>query len=156
MSCPFAHSESELREAPSLAATGLCYEFARSGYCRNGQGCRFAHGEHELRPLPRQVAPALQGAPAYSFLPQRTQNIHCQSMVEKLHHLEEMVERVRREVHTAHVQRMAVAPQGDQRYPWASATASTSSDSCYPTFMASAASASTGQRSPSEPVSFWL
>ena len=94
MSCPFAHSESELREAPSLKATGLCYEFARSGHCRRGEGCHFAHGQHELRSLPTQ------GAPALSFVPQTSQT-NLQSVVKKLHHLEEMVGRMMREVHMA-------------------------------------------------------
>ena len=52
MGCPFAHSESELCEKPSLQATGLCYEYAKTGRCRKGQACNFAHGQHELRASP--------------------------------------------------------------------------------------------------------
>ena len=50
--CTYAHSWSELREQPNLAATALCTKFKRKGYCAKGAACRFAHGQSELRKLP--------------------------------------------------------------------------------------------------------
>ena len=50
--CTYAHSWSELREQPNLAATALCTKFKRKGYCAKGAACRFAHGQSELRRLP--------------------------------------------------------------------------------------------------------
>lgn len=44
--CQFAHSMSEIREAPNLAKTQLCTKFM-NGWCTN-QNCSFAHGEAEL------------------------------------------------------------------------------------------------------------
>ena len=114
MECPFAHSESELREQPSLQATGLCYEFAR-GHCRKGGACNFAHGKHELRSLPaptQKMVPAKGGAcnfahgkhefrsvsaasvaSAYDQIPQNTglDPRMMQGMVKQLHELEKMV-----------------------------------------------------------------
>ena len=93
MDCPFAHSESELLEQPSLQATGLCYEFARTGRCRKGRACNFAHGKHELRSvLPARkrasVAPvASPCTPQNTGLDPRV----VQSMVKQLHELEKMV-----------------------------------------------------------------
>eukprot|EP00435_Cladocopium_sp_Y103_P020214 s408_g4.t3 len=90
MGCPFAHSESELCEQPDLQATGLCYEFARSGHCRRGQGCNFAHGKHELR-LPR--AKKVASWTSVCGRPQNTQldSQAVQGMVNQLRELEEMV-----------------------------------------------------------------
>lgn len=45
-SCPYAHSASELREAPNLTKTQLCSRFM-NGKCANAN-CNFAHGEAEL------------------------------------------------------------------------------------------------------------
>ena len=150
MSCPFAHSESELREQPVLQATGLCYDFARSGHCRRGQACHFAHGQHELRSLPRA---SQRASVSLVVAPQTPQNTNLHSMVKQLHQVEEMVGRMMREVQMVH---LALAP--DRGFPWAStATASTSSISCYPTLMASGApSASTGQKSSIKARSMWL
>ncbi|CAE7204622.1 Zinc finger protein 36, C3H1 type-like 1 [Symbiodinium microadriaticum] len=50
--CTYAHSWSDLREQPNLAATALCTKFKRKGYCAKGAACRFAHGQSELRRLP--------------------------------------------------------------------------------------------------------
>lgn len=50
-SCHFAHSASELREAPDLTKTAICRAFA-AGSCRSNK-CKFAHGEKELRVTPR-------------------------------------------------------------------------------------------------------
>lgn len=45
-SCHFAHSLSEVREAPNLAKTQLCTRFM-NGRCSNDR-CTYAHGEAEL------------------------------------------------------------------------------------------------------------
>merc|ERR1719387_761572 len=45
-SCKFAHSASEIRNAPNLHKTGLCANFMK-GNC-NKENCTFAHGEAEL------------------------------------------------------------------------------------------------------------
>eukprot|EP00438_Fugacium_kawagutii_P008101 Skav222122 [mRNA] locus=scaffold1181:579882:580655:- [translate_table: standard] len=50
--CNFAHSAEELREAPSLLATKLCFEFNAKGHCSKGHACTFAHGQDELRSMP--------------------------------------------------------------------------------------------------------
>lgn len=148
MSCPFAHSESELREQPVLQATGLCYDFARSGHCRRGQACHFAHGQHELRSLPR----AQRASVSLVVAPQAPQNTNLHSMVKQLHQVEEMLGRMMLEVQMLH---LAVAPDRDD--PWASTATASTSSSCYPTLMASGVpSASTGQRSPIEARSMWL
>ena len=110
MSCPFAHSESELREQPVLQATGLCYDFA-SGHCRRGQACHFAHGQHELRSLPR----AQRASVSLVVAPQAPQNTNLHSMVKQLHQVEEMLGRMMLEVQMLH---LAVAPDRDD--PWAS------------------------------------
>lgn len=44
--CQFAHSVTELRNAPNLAKTSLCPRFM-AGRCSN-QNCSYAHGEAEL------------------------------------------------------------------------------------------------------------
>lgn len=102
MECPFAHSESELREQPSLQATGLCYAFAR-GHCGKGRACNFAHGKHELRSVPAPTHYFAHGkhefksvsvaASACDQIPQNTR-VHprmMQVMVKQLHELEKMV-----------------------------------------------------------------
>ena len=64
--CPFAHSQSELREKPNLHKTKLCQTFIEGkiafvrphihnkieGKCPKGNNCCFAHGEEELRSTP--------------------------------------------------------------------------------------------------------
>jgi len=45
-SCQFAHSASEMRNAPNLAKTGLCKNFM-NGNCEL-KNCTYAHGEAEL------------------------------------------------------------------------------------------------------------
>mmetsp|Transcript_28996 Transcript_28996/g.68991 ORF Transcript_28996/g.68991 Transcript_28996/m.68991 type:complete len:228 (+) Transcript_28996:65-748(+) len=45
--CAFAHTESELQQAPDLRKTRLCRAFLQ-GKC-NDSDCKFAHGEEELR-----------------------------------------------------------------------------------------------------------
>ena len=48
--CTFAHSSAELRDAPNLVRTELCYQFLSRGQCSKGAACTFAHGQEELRP----------------------------------------------------------------------------------------------------------
>ncbi|CAK8996181.1 unnamed protein product [Durusdinium trenchii] len=48
-SCDFAHSDLELREAPNLVKTQLCFRFNSKGRCNKGSFCRFAHGLDELQ-----------------------------------------------------------------------------------------------------------
>jgi len=50
--CPFAHSETEIREKPNLHKTKLCQTFIEEGRCKKGKNCCFAHGEEELRSTP--------------------------------------------------------------------------------------------------------
>jgi hypothetical protein len=47
--CTFAHTSAELRDAPSLVRTELCYQFRSKGQCSKGAACTFAHGKEELR-----------------------------------------------------------------------------------------------------------
>ncbi|CAE7213990.1 ZFP36, partial [Symbiodinium necroappetens] len=62
--CAFAHTESELQQAPDLRKTRLCRAFLQ-GKC-NDSDCKFAHGEEELRAWhpsgkPRKIfVPAIQ------------------------------------------------------------------------------------------------
>eukprot|EP00438_Fugacium_kawagutii_P023686 Skav218406 [mRNA] locus=scaffold1349:114995:115567:+ [translate_table: standard] len=57
--CNFAHSSEELRQAPSLLATKLCFEFQAKGHCSKGHACNFAHGQEELRSMPVEaISPA--------------------------------------------------------------------------------------------------
>mmetsp|Transcript_55307 Transcript_55307/g.67760 ORF Transcript_55307/g.67760 Transcript_55307/m.67760 type:complete len:189 (+) Transcript_55307:54-620(+) len=53
--CNFAHSVGELRQAPSLKATQLCFEFRVKGQCNKAASCTFAHGKDELRPMPEEA-----------------------------------------------------------------------------------------------------
>lgn len=53
--CNFAHSDDELRHAPDLVATKLCYQFSSKGKCSKGATCTFAHGALELRPSPPEA-----------------------------------------------------------------------------------------------------
>eukprot|EP00435_Cladocopium_sp_Y103_P008181 s650_g2.t1 len=135
MACPFAHSESELCKQPDLQATGLCYEFARSGHCRRGQACHFAHGKHELRSLPPRAKASVASAG-----PQTTKLDSVQGMVNQLRQLEEMVGRMMLEL------QIAAAPGhgGDHGYP------------SLPGSSASPNASSTRQRSESEPGRIWL
>jgi len=48
--CLFAHSHSELRDAPDLSKTKLCASVVSGGRCQ-GTGCRFAHHYRELRSI---------------------------------------------------------------------------------------------------------
>jgi hypothetical protein len=48
--CRFAHSPTELRNAPDLHKTAICRLYAK-GLC-NDKKCNFAHGEEELRVTP--------------------------------------------------------------------------------------------------------
>jgi len=48
--CLFAHSHSELREAPDLSKTKLCASVVSGSRCQ-GEGCRFAHHYGELRSI---------------------------------------------------------------------------------------------------------
>lgn len=48
--CSFAHTASEVQEAPNLHKTQLCEAFSQ-GNCTN-ENCTFAHGEEELRLSP--------------------------------------------------------------------------------------------------------
>jgi len=50
-SCPFAHTNDELRDKPNLFKTKLCDAFLQ-GTCNKGEQCTFAHGEDELRSTP--------------------------------------------------------------------------------------------------------
>ena len=104
MECPFAHSESELREQPSLQATGLCFAFAR-GHCGKGGACNFAHGKHELRSVPAPTHYFAHGkhefryvsaSSAYDQIPQNTRQDArmMEGMVQQLHELEKMVANV--------------------------------------------------------------
>lgn len=57
--CPFAHTQTELKERPNLAKTMICSEW-REGRCPlDGQSCKFAHGMQELR---RSAAKAKRSA----------------------------------------------------------------------------------------------
>eukprot|EP00438_Fugacium_kawagutii_P000954 Skav224465 [mRNA] locus=scaffold1302:419819:420298:- [translate_table: standard] len=60
--CTFAHSFQELRVAPSLVGTRLCFQFASKGQCNKGQACTFAHGQQELRSMPREAESPVQSA----------------------------------------------------------------------------------------------
>jgi len=57
--CNFAHSSEEIRHAPSLVATQLCFQFSAKGMCSKGEACTFAHSKEELQPMPLEaiVAP---------------------------------------------------------------------------------------------------
>ena len=112
MGCPFAHSESELCEKPSLQATGLCYEYANTGRCRKGQACKFAHGQNELRPFPpakkASVPPVSSVASMESACGPLPQNTRMDSetamqimMVNQLRKLEEMMARITLELRMA-------------------------------------------------------
>jgi len=48
--CLFAHSHSDLREAPDLSKTKLCASVVSGGRCQRA-GCRFAHHYGELRSI---------------------------------------------------------------------------------------------------------
>jgi len=48
--CLFAHSHSELREAPDLSKTKLCASVVSGTRCQDA-GCRFAHHYGELRSI---------------------------------------------------------------------------------------------------------
>ena len=61
--CNFAHSDSELRQAPDLVATKLCYQFSNKGQCSKGAACTFAHGKKELREAPKEVTRPKQMEP---------------------------------------------------------------------------------------------
>lgn len=50
--CNFAHSPEELRKAPSLVGTKLCFQFSSKGQCSKGAACNFAHGKEELQSMP--------------------------------------------------------------------------------------------------------
>lgn len=52
--CTFAHSLQDLRVAPSLLGTQLCFQFTSKGQCSKGNACTFAHGQQELR-SPREA-----------------------------------------------------------------------------------------------------
>lgn len=47
--CTFAHGRKELRAAPDLFKTELCFEFMTSGMCHRSESCQYAHGEQDLR-----------------------------------------------------------------------------------------------------------
>ena len=69
--CTFAHTSAELRDAPSLVRTELCYQFRSKGQCSKGAACTFAHGKEELR-LPVEgkkepVPPALRNGSHCGF-----------------------------------------------------------------------------------------
>ena len=53
--CNFAHSEEELRPAPDLMATKLCFQFLSKGMCSKGYACTFAHSKKDLRPSPKNT-----------------------------------------------------------------------------------------------------
>eukprot|EP00438_Fugacium_kawagutii_P008647 Skav201124 [mRNA] locus=scaffold4373:48211:48675:+ [translate_table: standard] len=47
--CTFAQfRDQELREAPRLLGTQLCFQFRSEGRCSKGADCAFAHGKDEL------------------------------------------------------------------------------------------------------------
>jgi hypothetical protein len=50
VSCPFAHSESELSDQPDFSKTAICRDWL-NGRC-SMSNCVFAHGEAELRKIP--------------------------------------------------------------------------------------------------------
>ena len=50
--CNFAHTPEELRKAPSLVGTKLCFQFSSKGQCSKGAACNFAHGKEELQSMP--------------------------------------------------------------------------------------------------------
>ncbi|CAL1141597.1 unnamed protein product [Cladocopium goreaui] len=50
--CNFAHSSEELRSAPPLLKTKLCFQFTSRGQCLKGAACNFAHGKEELQSMP--------------------------------------------------------------------------------------------------------
>ena len=147
MGCPFAHSESELCEKPSLQATGLCYEYAKTGRCRKGQACNFAHGQHELRSIPQakkaSVPPVSSVASMASACGTPPQNTRLDSgiamqimMVNQLRKLEEMMARMTLDLH------MASATSHGLHTP--------------PHNRGDPVDSSQSQRSQSEPGSIWL
>ena len=111
MGCPFAHSESELCEKPSLQATGLCYEYAKTGRCRKGQACNFAHGQHELRSFPpakKASVPPVSSVASMASPCGPPQNTRLDSeiamqimMVNQLRKVEEMMARMTLELRMA-------------------------------------------------------
>ena len=56
--CNFAHSSQEIRHAPSLVATQLCFQFSAKGMCSKGEACTFAHSKEELQPMPLEAIEA--------------------------------------------------------------------------------------------------
>eukprot|EP00434_Breviolum_minutum_P013212 symbB.v1.2.011644.t1/scaffold789.1/size230748/5 len=56
--CNFAHSSEEIRHAPSLVATQLCFQFSAKGMCSKGEACTFAHSKEEIQPMPLEAIEA--------------------------------------------------------------------------------------------------
>lgn len=60
--CPFAHGTEELRQAPDLWKTSVCWAWERSTCSLAAAECQYAHGASDLRPKP----PMTEAPPAAS------------------------------------------------------------------------------------------